>query len=118
MWILITAGLALIGTVCGSLIAVFDAVKHLEGLDKWLRFAWLIAIQLVIDAVIVGLAIYFMIELDAANEIRDNTQSTPDFFRAMFKGIGYVVGLGFLWYGYVQQLNILKENAEIDRLID
>jgi hypothetical protein len=75
-------------------------VDHYEEHERRLPFMKSLLVQLTISALVLIASGYLMIQLDQAVEIRDTTQSTPDFFRSLLDSIFYVLGLGFLAYGY------------------
>jgi hypothetical protein len=110
MWILFSlAGIAIL-LIISSVEISRHQVDHYEVHERTLPFIKSMFVQLLISAFVLVASGYLMIELDKAVEIRNNTQSTPDFFRALFDGIFYVVGLGFLAYGYRSYKNDVLDN--------
>jgi hypothetical protein len=108
MWILISLGMLSLLLIGSSIDLAFFRSKDETGSEKIIEFIKTIIIQLIISAVILVASGYLMITLEEANSIRDTTSNTPEFFRAIFKGIGCVVGLGFLYYAFIKQRAMVK----------
>jgi heme/copper-type cytochrome/quinol oxidase subunit 2 len=102
MWILVSLGMLSLLLIGSSIELALFRSRDEVGSEKLVEFIKSILVQLVISILVLFASGYLMITLEEANTIRDNTSNTPEFFRAVFKGLGCVAGLGFIFYVYIK----------------
>lgn len=110
MWVLFSVICVTIIMIISSIEISKHRVRFYEAQERIVPFVKNMMVQLVISIFLIVASGYLFIKIDSADQIRNTTNNTPEFFRAILDQIFYLAALGFLVYGYKKYKNKILDD--------